>query len=364
MEKIKVLLYPQVTDLEGGPSNVVRYLSAKLKKRVDVCGYPLFSVSSKNESPLRYAGHLGQIWGAFLAKKFDVAHFVISPWILNASPLIPIFTRATDLPTIVNVHGIIQMEQTYNEFPKRKIDGINKIVTLMSYRNATRVVVNSKFMLKNIVEWCNVNPNKVALIPNGVDVKHFRDCNESLALEGDPCVLFVGRFCVVKGAATVLKAIAIVKHDLPHIKVHFVGCPNPLPADIQALIIKEGVGQNIVLHNWVSQSKIPSYYKSADFCIFASLIESFAIVILESMAAGVPIIASDIDAYCELLSQRRTGLFFRKGDPQDLGRAILELAANSELRLQMAKNASIAVQTYDWEHVAEKYLTLYRNIIK
>ena len=284
--------------------------------------YPLFA-SSKNESPLGYAAHLGRIWKAIIVGKFDVAHFLISPWILNGSSLIPTFTWANDLPTIVNVHGITQMEQIYRESIESDISlRIYKMIALMSCRNATRVVVNSRFMLNNVVEWYGVNRNKVALIPNGVEVSHFRDCTEKLHLEGDPCILFVGRFSIVKGAGTLLKAIALVKRVLPQIKVHFVGCKKPLPADIQSLITENGVDQNIVLHNWVSQSDIPSFYKSADFCVFASFIESFAIVILEAMAAGIPIIASDIAAYRELLSEGTTGLFFRTGDAQDLCRAI------------------------------------------
>jgi glycosyltransferase involved in cell wall biosynthesis len=364
MENLRVLLYPQVTDREGGPFNVIRYLSVQLKKNVNVYEYPLFSFSSKNKSLLNYIDYLGKIWSVVLARKFNIAHLMISPWILNGSSLIPTSKWFTDLPTIVNVHGIMQMEEIYKESPKNKFDMIYKINTLICCRNATRVVVNSKFMLKNVVDWYNIDPSKIALIPNGVEVKHFSDCNERLNLEGDPCVLFVGRFALVKGAGTVLEAIALVKRYLPSIKVHFVGCSYPLPVEIQALINKAGVAQNIVLHNWVSQDKIPSYYKSADFCIFGSFIESFGIVILEAMAAGTPIIASDINAYRELLTQEVTGLFFRAGDSQDLSRAIFELATNSGLRHRLSKNANLAVQTYDWENIARKYLELYYSIIK
>jgi glycosyltransferase involved in cell wall biosynthesis len=365
MENIRVLMYPQVPEGEGGPSNVIKYLSFKLKKQVKVYGYPLFSVSSTNDGPITYAGQLGRIWGAILTKKYDVAHFLVTPWFLNASSLVPTFTWANDLPTIVNVHGITQMEQIYRESPQSDITlQVYKIISLMCCRNATRVVVNSKFMLQNVVEWYGVNRSKVALIPNGVDVKHFRDSIESLSLEGDPCILFVGRFSMVKGAGTLLKAIAIAKPDLPKIKVHFVGCKQPISPDMQSLINELGVDQNIVLHSWVSQSQIPSYYKSADFCVFASFIESFAIVILEAMAAGTPIIASDIAAYRELLSQGTTGLFFRTGDPEDLCRAILELSSDSNLKLRLSKNASKVVQTYDWENIAKKYVALYQSIIK
>jgi len=87
-------------------------------------------------------------------------------------------------------------------------------------------------------------------------------------------------------------------------------------------------------------------------------------VILEAMAAGIPIIASDIAAYHELLSEGATGLFFRTGDSRDLSRAILELSSDLTLQRRLSKNAIDVVQAYDWESIAKKYLTLYGSLVK
>jgi phosphatidylinositol alpha-mannosyltransferase len=81
------------------------------------------------------------------------------------------------------------------------------------------------------------------------------------------------------------------------------------------------------------------------------------------MASGAPIIASDIAAFKEILKHEITGLFFKKSDPQDLSKALVRLASDKNLRRRLSENARRAVQPYDWQNVANKYLELYRNLV-
>lgn len=190
----------------------------------------------------------------------------------------------------------------------------------------------------------------------------FQSSPEKVTMEGDPCVLFVGSFIYPKGVDTLIKAIAIAKRDLPDIKLHVVGNSKYLLPSLRSLIAKEGVENNISFHGWVSQSELPRYYKSADFCVFPSRLESFGIVVLEAMASGTPIIASDIDTFRERLTEGSTALFFQNNKPGDLSRAILKLASDSNLRTQLSKNALEAIQMYNWSNIVLKYLEIYQNV--
>ena len=129
--------------------------------------------------------------------------------------------------------------------------------TVVSVKAASRVVVNTKFMFNDVIRWFGINPEKVLVIPNGVNVSHFQNCNERGILDGDPCVLYVGRLARVKGVDTLINAIAIVRNYLPNIKVHFVGHRDFTDACLSDLVVEKGVAKNVVFHKWVPQSLIP-----------------------------------------------------------------------------------------------------------
>ena len=224
---------------------------------------------------------------------------------------------------------------------------------------ATRIVVNSKFMLKwSPMVWSN--PEKIVVMQ--MASLTFKISN-SIILKEINMFLYLGVVHFSKGVDTLIEALTFVRQDLPNIKVHCIGDSQSTHPRLKSMIAKEGLEKYIVFHRWVSQSTIPCYYKSADFCVFPSILESFGIVILEAMASGTPIIASDIAAFKELLKHETTGLFFKKSNPQDLGKALVRLASDKNLRLRLSENARRAVQPYDWENVANKYLKLYRNLV-
>jgi len=80
------------------------------------------------------------------------------------------------------------------------------------------------------------------------------------------------------------------------------------------------------------------------------------------MASGTPIIASNIDSFLEI-AKGTSALFFDQRKPEDLGKAILTLASDSNLRERLSKNALEVVKAYDWANIALKYLELYQLLL-
>ena len=118
----------------------------------------------------------------------------------------------------------------------------------------------------------------------------------------------------------------------------------------------------MIFHNWVTQSIAASYYKSADICVFPSRHEGFGIVILEAMASGTPVIASDIPSFREILSDGIDGTLFKNEDVDSLCEAVLALYNNPRLRTQLTSNATQKVTQYSWDKIAEKYVSLYNSL--
>jgi glycosyltransferase involved in cell wall biosynthesis len=107
---------------------------------------------------------------------------------------------------------------------------------------------------------------------------------------------------------------------------------------------------------------IPRFYNSADFCVFPSRHESFGLGILEAMASGTPIIASNMGFFREILSNGKNGILFKSGDVDALSKAILILHQDLGLRKKISHNASRTIMEYRWENIAERYVSLYRRL--
>jgi glycosyltransferase involved in cell wall biosynthesis len=143
------------------------------------------------------------------------------------------------------------------------------------------------------------------------------------------------------------------------LKLHIVGWQSP---EFHLLAKKLGIEKFTVFHGYHDQKTIPRYYNSADICIFPSLHEGFGLVVLEAMACGKPIIASNIGSFQELISHGKNGYLFRTGDAKDLSEAILNLHYDSDLKKNLSRNAYKASIGYDWEKIASMYVSLYGEL--
>jgi len=299
------------------------------------------------------------VFSQFVKKEFDIIHFNADPSWKNGSSMLLRFAKLRQARTVLNIHGIPQLERKAEQWDE-SIPFIDWLSTL-SYSNlADRIVVNSEFMRNNVVSWYRLNRDKVVVIPNGVNLKMFTESNDRVVLEGDPSLLYVGHLSRLKGVDILFRAVSKLSSDLPNMKLHLVGNGN-IPS-FAALSKKEGIEKYVIFHNWVNPSKIPSYYKSADICIFPSRHEGFGIVILEAMASGIPVIASDIPSFREIVSNEIDGRLFKSEDVDSLSKEIIALYQDPYLRKELTHNALEKVTKYSWEKIAEKYISLYKNL--
>jgi len=112
------------------------------------------------------------------------------------------------------------------------------------------------------------------------------------------------------------------------------------------------------------QSELPQYYKTADvFCSPATGLESFGIVLLEAMAVGKPIVATNIDGYNSVLTHGVEGLLVPPKNEEMLAQALVSLLTNESLRQEMAARARLKAKEYGWEHIAQKILDYYTRIL-
>jgi phosphatidyl-myo-inositol alpha-mannosyltransferase len=198
-------------------------------------------------------------------------------------------------------------------------------------------------------------------IPNGVDVKAFA---KAPLLDGYPrpgkTVLFLGRYAEPrKGMDVLLKALPAVVKRFHDVEVLIVG-----RGDEDELRNEAGrLSKHLRFLGQVDDAEKASAMRSADlYCAPNTGGESFGIVLVEAMAAGTPVVASDLDAFRRVLLDGAAGRLVPIDDAKALAEAIVTVLGDDDLRAGYVKTASVAVQRYDWSVVAQQIMRVYETV--
>ncbi len=198
-------------------------------------------------------------------------------------------------------------------------------------------------------------------IPTGVDVAAFSGAPR---LEGYPrdgrSVLFLGRYDEPrKGMATLLGALPALAARFPDIEILIVG-----RGDEDELRDEAGeLAKHLRFLGQVDDAEKASALRSADvYCAPNTGGESFGIVLVEAMAAGTPVVASDLDAFRRVLADGAAGRLVPVGDAAALGAALVDMLSDGAARARYIAAASEAVGRYDWSVVADEIVRVYETV--
>jgi len=203
------------------------------------------------------------------------------------------------------------------------------------------------------------------IIPNGVDVEHFSPDVSPVEefCDGKLNILFVSRLEKRKGLNHLLASFKQVKREIPNSRLIIVGPGTRLRRGYEREVRRSGL-QDVVFTGLVSYEELPRYYKTADiFCAPATGHESFGIILLEAMALGKPIVASNIEGYANVVAHNAEGLLTPPGDKDMLTRALISLLTDESLRREMGARGRVKSLEYSWEHIAQNVLKYYIRVL-
>lgn len=207
-------------------------------------------------------------------------------------------------------------------------------------------------------------PGQYEVIPNGVDVAHFASplpCPPDIGAFR-PYILFVGRFEERKGLSVLLRAFATLKTRRPDVHLVIVG-DGVRRARHEAWVNQQGLA-GVHFAGYVSTEALPAYYQhAATFCAPNTGNESFGIVLLEAMAAGCPIVASNIEGFAELVAYGVQGLVVPPANPEALASALTRILSDPALGHALAAKGEGYVSQFSWPGVAESVLALYERLL-
>lgn len=202
-----------------------------------------------------------------------------------------------------------------------------------------------------------------AIVPNGVDVERFMRAEPIRRLrDGHFNILFVGRMEPRKGAKFLFRALPAILREVPEARLVVVG-GGPLSWYYRRYVPR-GCESSVLFEGFVSGSMLPRYYATADvFCSPATYGESFGIVLLEAMAAGAAIVASDIPGYRDVIGDNERGLLVRSASPEAIADAVVRLARDPGFRNTLSRRGKRDVERYSWDRVTREILNIYREIV-
>ncbi|MGB8644093.1 MAG: glycosyltransferase family 4 protein [Anaerolineae bacterium] len=211
-------------------------------------------------------------------------------------------------------------------------------------------------------------PSDYHIIPNGIDLARFaRTDVKPIARynDGRPNILFVGRMEDRKGFRHLIRAFPYIKQEVPDARLLVVGAFTDEEKAPYVRYARTHRLRSIHFVGWVSREELTRYYRTATlFCAPSTGFESFGIVLLEGMAAGVPVVASDIAGYRSVIQDGIQGRLVKPEDEQALAGAIIPLLKNPGLRQDMAERGKERAAEYDWPIIAERVLDYYQELLK
>lgn len=237
---------------------------------------------------------------------------------------------------------------------------------------AWRVIATSRFMAEEVKAYFNVPPDKIDIVPNGVDATPFdvlegvnlSAFRERWARANERIVFYVGRMVQEKGAHLIVEAAPRVLAEIPRTKFILAGTGS-MSDHIKRRALELGTGDRVVVAGFISDPERDRLLKVADAAVFPSLYEPFGIVALEAMAAKCPVIVSDVGGLSEVVRHDVTGVTVYPDNAESLAWGILHTLHDPAAAKARAKRAyRVAKEEYSWDRIAARTIEVYRRIVR
>ncbi len=361
------LVCPYTWDVPGGVQEHIRGLAEALiglghqvsviSPADDDAPLPEYVVAAGRAVPVPYNGSVARLAFGFLSASrvrrwlrdggFDVLH-VHEP----AAPSLSLLACwVADGPIVATVHTAIPRSRAMHAAEPILQSALEKINGRIAVSEAARTTLVEHF------------GGDAVLIPNGVPVRKLEKADPLPGWPGPGGALgFLGRMDEPrKGFAVLLRAFELLAVQRPELRLLVAGHGD---ADEALARIPAGLRDRIVMLGQVSDSDNIRVYHSVDvFCAPNTGGESFGIVLAEAMAAGAPIVASDLEAFRQVLRRGEAGELFPTGSAEGLAAAAGRLLDQPELRAARSAAASAAVRAYDWPVVARDVVRVYEAVV-
>jgi len=241
-----------------------------------------------------------------------------------------------------------------------------KLTTRIVLGNADAVIALTDDMKQEIQRlW----PGEISVIPNGINLKKFeRISRESARREleieqGDKVVLFVGTLRQIKGADYLVTAMQYILRAEPRSRLILVG-DGAERQKLEHLVSDLHLSARVSFVGKIQNEQIPTFMIASDVFVLPSLSEGLPVVVLEALAAALPIVATSVGGVPSIVADGINGFLIKSRDVGQIADKVLLLLSDPELRHRMSENNKKEAQQYTWNNVVDELEKIYWTCLK
>ena len=295
--------------------------------------------------------------------KFDVLH--VHDWL--TAPAAIAFKHFAKKPLVFTAHSTEHGRSGLHTPDSFTIDGLE----WWSTYEADKIVVASGSMKGEVCSHFHVSDNKVEIIPNGIDSSRYEEPVDKGTIRArygvqlhQKLILCIGRLVPQKGIEYLINAVPLVASR--RTEARFIIAGDGWYRDHLELVANNtGQRWRIAFTGFISDRDAIALTKSADVLVVPSVYEPFGIVALEGMAAGVPVVASQVGGLTDVIEHDHTGVLTYPRNPESIAWGIDHILSNPDHADWLVKNAREVLQkAYSWEAIAKRTGKIYQEVVE
>jgi glycosyltransferase involved in cell wall biosynthesis len=339
------------------PDNSYFLFTPKIKDRIIIENEERFRIISPQGLLFKTESHLWRM--RTMVKDIKRNHLNIYH---GLSQELPAGIEKSGIKSVVTVHDLIFMKfPGYYKWFDRRIY-INKLIH--SCRVADRIVAISKQTRNDLIDFLGIPPEKISVIYQGCNT-WFRDSGtkgtdrEVMSRYNlpDQYMLFVSTIEERKNLLGIIRAMHIAKIEIPLVVLGRKSYPY---FNVVRKYINENKIRNIIFPGSIVNTELPAIYRNAECFLYPSFFEGFGIPIIEALVSGTPVITSRGGCFAE--AGGPDTLYVDPSDPDEIGKAILKIVNDKELRKKMISAGMEYASVFRDEGIAREYIDLYHSI--
>ncbi len=275
-------------------------------------------------------------------------------------------------PLVITLHGFhpdyLAFMKNISPIEEMRLMPYFKAIAQRSLKIADAIIVLTPHEKNILQSYYHIPAEKIAIIPNGINLQDFLNAPITKELRKryhlmENVILFVGAIRKEKGLLNLFHAIPSIIKEFPQTSFVLIGKDWGFKKYLQQEGKRLGIENHINFLGSVKTSLLREALGCCDVFVNPSAYESFSIVLLEAMASGKPVVATNVGGIPHLVRNGKTGIIVNYGDPEGIADAIKKLLSNSELRRQMSENGVQLAKKYDWEKIVSQIERLYEKIL-
>ena len=299
-----------------------------------------------------------------LAKEdFDL---IVSHFALYTFPILDLIQHC---PSVIHFHGPWALESSV-EANRSLAVKTKKWLEKSVYRRSQQFIVLSQTFRDVLHQEYQVPLDRINIIPGGVDIDRFNielpvaEARSKLGWDRDrPTIFCIRRLAKRMGLDNLVTAIAEVKSVYPDVMLYLAG-KGELKDLLQAQIADLNLKHNIELIGYVSDEDLPICYRAADFSVVPTVaLEGFGLIVVESLAAGTPVLGTPVGGIPEILRPFNEDLVFAGYQPSQLARGIIEALSGDRILPSSEACLKYVTKNYSWQKIAREIELVYRKVL-